>query len=209
MSTVLGFYSQSSSNRQQRFATMHGGQRHGSGVFVLSGYGWVTSSWLVGGFPLAIQVPTAGMRFRRFCKEGMVGTGRFELPTPRTPSEFRTIHADCYCLLNFTTVISIRASRNLAELLLIYAILYPGSPQCSRPKTGDLLHRISCRARLRALQSCNFWCCSRQILSRSFFRASRNSCCSCFSRFLSSLRFWTLAGLFNSSRLRWAAMRAS
>lgn len=61
----------------------------------------------------------------------MVGTGRFELPTPRTPSDFRTIDADCYCLLNFTTVISLHASCNPTELLLNYAIFDLGSPQKS------------------------------------------------------------------------------
>jgi hypothetical protein len=38
----------------------------------------------------------------------MVGTGRFELPTPRTPSELPTIDANCDCWLNLTIVISLR-----------------------------------------------------------------------------------------------------
>jgi integrase len=64
-------------------------------------------------------------------KSLMVGTGRFELPTPRTPSDFRMIDADCYCLLNFTTVISLQASCSSTEILLTYAIFYPESPQKS------------------------------------------------------------------------------
>ncbi len=61
----------------------------------------------------------------------MVGTGRFELPTPRTPSDFLTIDAVYYFLLNFTIVISLRAFWNRTGLLLIYAIFYPESPQKS------------------------------------------------------------------------------
>jgi hypothetical protein len=61
----------------------------------------------------------------------LVGTGRFELPTPRTPSDFRRIDADCDCLLNLTTVISLREPWNPTELLLKYAIFYLESPQKS------------------------------------------------------------------------------
>lgn len=69
---------------------------------------------------------------------------KFGLLDPCTPSDFRTIDADCYCLLNFTTIISLRASCNSAQLLLIYAVFYLGSPQKS-PQCYDryrLAHSI-------------------------------------------------------------------
>ena len=70
----------------------------------------------------------------------MVGTGRFELPTPRTPSDFRTIDPDCYFLLNFTTVISLRVTFRTAQLLLKYANCYPGSPQKSPQRRHRYIH---------------------------------------------------------------------
>jgi hypothetical protein len=65
----------------------------------------------------------------------MVETGRFELLTPRTPSGLPTIDANCYFWLNLTTVISLRVPSGPAQLLLIYAIFYLGSPQKS-PQSG-------------------------------------------------------------------------
>jgi hypothetical protein len=80
----------------------------------------------------------------------MVGTGRFELPTPRTPSDFRRIDADYCSLLNFTTVMSFRASFNRTELLLKYAIFYLESPQKS-PQFRRLQHTQNALFRLDIL----------------------------------------------------------
>jgi hypothetical protein len=63
-----------------------------------------------------------GSQFCNLLMLKMLWTGRFELPTPRTPGDFRTIDADC-CLLDFTTVISLHASCNRTELLLMYAMV--------------------------------------------------------------------------------------
>ena len=67
----------------------------------------------------------------------MVGTGRYELPTPRTPSGFRTIHAICYGELSITVVNRLNASSPEAGLLPIAAIFDLGSPQKS-PQSPQL-----------------------------------------------------------------------